>query len=218
MSLLPAVVHIPSEHSEARPALQATLRMLSTELAERGQGSQTIIDRLADILFVHILRAWLDSGEPDGASWLAALGDPTVAGAISRMHAEPARPWTVQDLAAEVGLSRATFARRFHELVGRPPLDYLTHWRIDVAARRLRDTDQSVTHVAHAVGYTSEYAFSRAFSRLRGLPPSRYRATARTRGPAHAAASGNGKHLTVCQPGQKRGRPPVPSSSKGLEA
>lgn len=179
MSLLPPLLHLPAEVSEFRPGLQATLRMLSAELAEPGPGSQTIIDRLVDVLFVHVLRAWLDSGEPEQGSWLTALRDPLVAGAISHMHASPARPWTVAELASAVGLSRATFARRFSDLVGRPPLDYLTGWRLDLAARRLRDTDESVAHVAHAVGYTSEFAFSRAFLRQRGTSPSRYRAASR---------------------------------------
>jgi len=179
LSLLPPVVHVPADVSEARPGLQATLRMLSGELAQPGPGSQAIVDRLVDILFVHVLRAWLDTGEPDRGSWLMALRDPVVAGAISRIHADPAHPWTVADLAAAVGLSRASFARRFTELVGRPPLEYLTHWRLDLAARRLRDTNESVAHVAHAVGYTSEYAFSRAFLRHRGTSPGRYRAARR---------------------------------------
>jgi AraC-like DNA-binding protein len=179
MSLLPPVLHIPAEVSESRPGLQATLRMLSAELAESGPGSRAIIDRLVDVLFVHVLRAWLDSGEPEQGSWLTALRDPLVAAAISHMHADPAHPWTVAELASAVGLSRATFARRFSDLVGRPPLDYLTGWRLDLAARRLRDTDQSVAHVAHAVGYTSEYAFSRAFQRQRGTSPSRYRTATR---------------------------------------
>jgi AraC-like DNA-binding protein len=95
------------------------------------------------------------------------------------MHAEPAYPWTVAELASTVGLSRASFARRFAELVGQPPLEYLTGWRLDVAARRLRDTNESVAHVAHAVGYSSEYAFSRAFLRQRGASPSHYRAGVR---------------------------------------
>jgi AraC-like DNA-binding protein len=100
---------------------------------------------------------------------------------MSTMHDEPARPWTVADLARTAGLSRAAFARRFTELVGEPPLAYLTRWRMDLAAQRLRTLDESVAHVARAVGYTSEYAFSRAFHRSRGAPPARYRAAAQAR-------------------------------------
>src|SRR5581483_6485003 len=141
LSLLPPVVHVPADVSEARPGLQATLRMLSGELAQPGPGSQAIVDRLVDILFVHVLRAWLDTGEPDRGYWLMALRDPVVAGAISRIHADPAHPWAVADLAAAVGVSRA--------------------------------------NVAHAVGDTSEYAFSRAVLRHRGTSPGRYRAARR---------------------------------------
>lgn len=192
MSLLPPVVHVPAEVSETRPGLQTTLRMLSAELAEQGPGSQAVVDRLVDILFVHVLRAWVDSGEGEQGSWLTALRDPVVAGAISRMHAEPARPWTVAELASAVGLSRASFARRFTDLVGRPPLEYLTGWRLELAARRLRDTDARVAQVAHAVGYASEYAFSRAFLRQRGTSPSRYRAAMRSRSGASATLSTHG--------------------------
>ena len=91
------------------------------------------------------------------------------------MHERPAEPWTLATLARSVNLSRATLARRFTELVGEPPLTYLTRWRMDLAARRLREPNEPVNVIAHGVGYTSEFAFSRAFTRLRGEPPGRYR-------------------------------------------
>lgn len=117
MSLLPPVVHVPAEHSESRPALQATLRMLGTELREPGHGSQAIVDRLVDVLFVHILRAWLDTGEASRGSWLAGLRDPLIADAIGRLHADPARarahPLTRSRFPRGAGLdkSRASAAR-----------------------------------------------------------------------------------------------------------
>ena len=94
------------------------------------------------------------------------------------LHERPEEPWTIARLAAEVHVSRATLARRFTELVGEPPLSYLTSWRMDVAARRLRDGDEPVEAIARAVGYRSEYAFNRAFRRHRGRPPGRYRRAA----------------------------------------
>ena len=97
--------------------------------------------------------------------------EPAILPALSVLHADPAAPWTVETLAREVSLSRATLTRRFSTLVGEPPLSYLTRWRMELAARRLRETDKAVSAIARQVGYTSEFAFSRAFSRLRGLPP-----------------------------------------------
>jgi AraC-like DNA-binding protein len=98
-----------------------------------------------------------------------------IARALGLIHERPEEPWTIERLAAEVHLSRATLARRFAECVGEPPLSYLTRWRMDLAAQRLRETDEPVETIAAAVGYTSEYAFNRAFRRHRGQPPGRYR-------------------------------------------
>ncbi|SOB88497.1 AraC family transcriptional regulator [Streptomyces sp. 1331.2] len=176
---LPPVLLLPADPSARRHDLTETLRMLTAELADPAPGSQTITDRLVDVLFVHILRQWAAlPGSPDhGAAWWAALRDPEVAAAISLIHEEPGRTWTVESLAREVGVSRATLSRRFTRLVGEPPLAYLTRWRLEIAARRLRETSESVTRIANTVGYTSEFAFSRAFTRHRGTPPTRYRAT-----------------------------------------
>jgi transcriptional regulator GlxA family with amidase domain len=99
---------------------------------------------------------------------------------LTALHADPARPWTIESLADEVAVSRATLARRFPALVGDTPAAYLARWRMDLAARRLRDSDDPVNMVARAAGYTSEYAFSRAFSRSRAVPPGRYRRWSRT--------------------------------------
>jgi AraC-like DNA-binding protein len=178
LQLLPRAVHVPA--APGGGAVDATLRMIAAEIAGRRAGAAVVLDRLVDVLLVHVLRAWLDSAEAErNASWLTALRDPIAAGALALLHADPARAWTVDVLAREVGVSRATLARRFPALVGDTPLAYLTRWRLDLAARRLRLTDDPVDTVARAVGYTSEYAFSRAFSRARGLPPGRYRSTHR---------------------------------------
>ena len=108
-------------------------------------------------------------------SWLIALGDPTIARVLALMHERPGHRWTVQELAGEVHLSRATLARRFAGAVGEPPLAYLARWRMHLAAHRLKHTHDSVEAIASTVGYTSEYAFNRAFARHRGEPPGRYR-------------------------------------------
>jgi len=179
LSLLPPILFVSGQEMPAGSAVPATLGLLRHELTARSAGWGTIIDRLIDVLFVHVIRAWIGGQHDQGKSWLLALRDPIIARALTAMHADPAAPWTIETLAREVSLSRATLTRRFTTLVGEPPLTYLTRWRMDLAARLLRETDDAVSAIAHRVGYTSEFAFSRAFSRLRGRPPGRYRAAGR---------------------------------------
>ena len=177
LTLLPDLVHVPAGSVDS---LDDVLRLLARELARPRIATATVLDRLVDILLVYVLRAWLDTDPATRTvSWLHALRDPAVAAALGALHAEPARPWTIESLADRVAVSRATLARRFPALVGETPAAYLTRWRMDLASRRLRDTDDPIDVVARAVGYTSEYAFSRAFSRARGEPPGRYRVRAR---------------------------------------
>lgn len=179
LTILPPVLHLPADQSASRRDLTDTLRMLAAELGERRPGSQTVVDRLVDILFVHILRLWTAGHDDAGVSWLMALRDPEIAGTIGLMHGDPARAWTVEELARRAGVSRATLSRRFTALVGEPPLTYLTRWRLELAARRLRESSDPLSVIAASVGYTSEFAFSRAFTRWRGIAPSRHRAAYR---------------------------------------
>src|SRR4030095_9901945 len=179
LALMPPVLFLSGQEMPEGSPVQATLRVLRHELATRTSGSATVIDRLLDVLFVQVIRAWLGTEDSAGTSWLQALRDPTIGRALSILHADPAAPWTIATLAREVSLSRATLTRRFTTLVGEPPLSYLTRWRIELAARQLRETSDAVSAIAHRVGYTSEFAFSRAFSRLRGRAPGRYRADVR---------------------------------------
>ena len=179
LSLLPAVLHIQAG-ADSDGAIPAVLRLLHLELDKAAPGTSTAVARLIDLLFVHVLRTWAAAVDERDASWLRALRDPSVAQALSLLHARPAEPWTIEALAVEVHLSRATLARRFRELVGEPPAAYLGRWRMELAARLLRETGQSLVEVAHQVGYRSEFAFSRAFTRTRGTAPSRYRASSRT--------------------------------------
>jgi AraC-like DNA-binding protein len=185
MSQLPPVLHIPAGMPGDDGAVATTLRLLALELGARPPGSRAAVGRLIDVLLIHVMRAWLRAqadDTPDG--WLLALRDPVVARAMNAIHERPAQPWTMESLAREVSVSRATLGRRFAELVGETPPEYLTRWRMDLAAQRLRDTDDTVGAIAAAVGYRSEYAFSRAFARHRGIAPGRYRRQAR----AQAAA------------------------------
>ncbi len=170
---LPDVIHLRGAED-----LEDTLRLLARELSVPRWATSVVLDRLVDVLLVQFLRAWLPA-QPEEPSWLGALRDPVVGAAVSRLHADPARAWTTATLAREAAVSRATLTRRFASALGESPGAYLTRWRMDLAARRLRDTDESLEQVASAVGYTSVYAFSRAFSRARAVPPGRFRAAAR---------------------------------------
>jgi AraC-like DNA-binding protein len=135
------------------------------------------VPALLDTLLLYILRTWFDRQPASGAAtgWAAALNDRATTAALRAMHRDPARPWTVATLAAEAGLSRAPFARRFTALVGQPPLNYLTWWRMTLAARLLRESDAPLNAVAGRVGYGSEFAFANAFKRRYGTAPGRYR-------------------------------------------
>jgi AraC-like DNA-binding protein len=177
LDLLPPLVHIRGRSDGG--LLEDTVRLLGRELAEPRLAAGVVLDRLVDILLVQVLRSWLASAPTGRPSWLGALSDEVVGAAVAAVHADPARPWTTAVLAREAGVSRATLTRRFAVVTGEPPGAYLTRWRMDRAARRLRDTDDSLETIAKSVGYTSVYAFSRAFSRLRCQPPGQYRATSR---------------------------------------
>jgi AraC-like DNA-binding protein len=181
LALLPPVLHRRAgEHGD--DDVGAILSLLARELGAGKPGSRAVGGRLVDVLFVYLLRGWLqESAASDGASWLPALVDPDVARALAALHHRPGAPWTLQSLAAEVNLSRATLARRFTRLVGEPPLSYLARWRMDLAAQRLRDTSDPIAVIADEAGYGSERAFARAFARRRGTTPGRYRQACRAR-------------------------------------
>ena len=181
LSQLPPVLHVPAGMPGDDGGVAATLRLLALELGGRPPGSRAAVGRLIDVLLIHVMRAWLRMQQDDATEgWLLALRDPVVVRAMNAIHQRPGEPWTIESLAREVSVSRATLARRFVDLVGETPADYLTRWRMDLAVQRLRDTDDTVAAIAAAVGYRSEYSFSRAFTRHRGLAPGRYRRHART--------------------------------------
>lgn len=175
LSLLPPMLHVSASDGGDSP-VPATLRLLAIELGGRGVGSRAVVEHLIDVLLVHLVRAWLErTGDDGGASWIRGLRDPTVAKALALLHARAAEPWTLERLAAETHSSRSALARRFADRVGVSPLAYLARWRMDLAARLLRETGEAVGEVGRRVGYGSEFAFSRAFARIRGEAPGRYR-------------------------------------------
>jgi AraC-like DNA-binding protein len=181
LSLLPPVLHIPaSTGSVSVSSVAAVLQLLAAELGDRQPAAPAVVNRLVEVVFVHVLRGWIQTTSDGPASWLRSLRDPVVARTLTLMRGRPDHPWTLDFLAREVAVSRATLARRFTELVGEPPLSYLMRWRMDLAARSLRESDQPIEAIAASVGYTSEFAFSRAFAGQRGAPPGRYRKAQRS--------------------------------------
>lgn len=178
LTLLPPLIHL---HTDPNGPTDLVLNLLAHEISGGTRtGTATVRDRLLDVLLVHVIRAWLmtTETEPLPASWLTALRDPLVSEALAALHGDVARDWTLADLAAQLAVSRATLARRFSALVGQTPLAYLTNWRMELAAYRLKSTDEPIGPIARSVGYISEYAFNRAFVRVRGMPPGRFRTLA----------------------------------------
>ncbi|NUW35814.1 AraC family transcriptional regulator [Nonomuraea sp. SMC257] len=173
LELLPPLAVVP-----AGPRTRTALELLSAEAARDEPGQDAVLARLLDLVLVIALRAWCTRPEATPPAWYRALGDPSIGEALRLLHDDPAHRWTVASLAAEVGMSRAAFARRFTALVGRPPLGYLTDWRMTLAADLLRDTRHSVATVARRVGYQDPFAFSVAFRRARGRTPSAWRVPA----------------------------------------
>jgi AraC-like DNA-binding protein len=176
---LPPIVEIRAGSPEAlatRPLLEL---MMAEAVADRRLGAGVTSERLTELLFVQALRALAyGDGDHPTSGWLGALGDDRIGEALVLMHQNPARGWTVAELGAKVGMSRAAFAARFRTLVGMPPLDYLQRWRMLAAGRGLRSGDRTVAAVATRWGYGSESAFSNAFKRVTGVSPGRYRAGA----------------------------------------
>jgi AraC-like DNA-binding protein len=184
LAQLPPVAHV---RPQAGGPLRLALDLLAQELARDAPGQQTILDRLLDVVLVHALRELFTREGAGAPHWYRALDDPQVGAALRAIHGDPARGWSVGELAGEVGLSRAAFARRFSVLVGEPPLEYLTSWRMALARERLRDGDTGLAMIAQEVGYASEFGFAAAFKRRHGIAPGRWRAQARERREAVAS-------------------------------
>ncbi|MEV0144843.1 MULTISPECIES: AraC family transcriptional regulator [unclassified Nonomuraea] len=148
--------------------------LLGAEIVRDEPGQEVVLDRLLDLLLISTLRSWL--AENDAPAWYRAQSDPIVGRALRMLHNNPAHAWTVASLAAAVGVSRASLARRFTDLVGEPPMTFLTDWRLALAADLLREPDATIGSVARRVGYGSSFALSAAFKRVRGISPQEHRA------------------------------------------
>ncbi len=152
--------------------------LLCEEIVRDEPGQEVVLDRLLDLLVIAALRAWFQRPQAAAPAWYRALADPVVGRALRLLQDDPAHPWTVAALAAKTGVSRAALARRFTELVGEPPMTYLTGWRLALAADRLRDTDDTLDAIARQVGYGSSFALSSAFKRVYGVSPQEHRGRA----------------------------------------
>ncbi len=171
VALLPTVLQIDAWDEDEGGWLQSTLHFISREAKELRPGGETVITRLADILVIQMIRSWIDSASESGQGWLAALRDEQVGRALTSIHREPEREWTVASLAKEAGMSRSAFSERFTRLVGESAKHYLTQWRMRLARTHLRETSEPLSVLAGRLGYQSEAAFCRAFKRTFGVPP-----------------------------------------------
>ncbi|MDX2161889.1 MAG: AraC family transcriptional regulator [bacterium] len=178
-SHLPPLLHL-SARQVSETGLAHTLAALMDEADAQRHGSSVMLHRLAEIMFIQIVRTWLTSAAPAHPGWFQALRDPFIAAALSAMHDQPQFPWTVEALARCAAMSRSAFAARFHALVGLSPITYLTNWRMQRAAAWLKHTDLSIAQAAQTVGYQSELAFAKAFKRAYGVTPAAYRRRATT--------------------------------------
>ena len=175
ISTLPSLLKLDAEQGGAAEWIRSTFQYAADEVAAGRPGSETVLAKLSELLFVEAVRRYAEALPEGQTGWLAGLRDPHVARALALVHRDIARPWTVDDLSREVGLSRSALADRFIHLIGVPPMHYLASWRMQVATQKLRDTSASLAQVAQMVGYESEAAFSRAFKKAFGAPPATWR-------------------------------------------
>jgi AraC-like DNA-binding protein len=172
LSALPATLHV--SHRGDGP-IGELVRLAVAESKGPRLGSECMLGRLSELMFVDVVRRYLESLPMDRTTWLAGLREPFVGRALAALHRSPARAWTLESLAREVGLSRSALAERFSAFVGQPPMQYLACWRMQLAATHLRAGTDSIAEVAERVGYESEAAFSRAFKKVVGMPPGSWR-------------------------------------------
>lgn len=174
-SLLPAVLGLSHAQPETGAWMATTLKMIDAELERGNAGVDTVVTRLTDVLFVYVLRSYAETLPETSRGWFAATRDPHIGRALAVIHREPGEKWSAARLARQVGLSRSAFFARFTELVGEPPAQYLTRWRMNSAADALRRSGDGVGALAERLGYGSEDAFRRAFKRVHGVSPANYR-------------------------------------------
>jgi AraC-like DNA-binding protein len=175
LDALPRLLRVPLGDGPGAAWLMSVARRGAQENTAPGPGSGTLLAKLAELLFVEAMRRYIESLPEQQTGWLAGLRDRYVGRALTLMHEQPARDWTADELAERVGLSRSALAQRFADLLGQPPMQYLTRWRLTLAAAMLRSSDRAIAQVAEEFGYESESAFNRAFKREFEMPPAAWR-------------------------------------------
>jgi len=172
---LPPVIKAGDPAHDGAGWISQFIRFAVAEAAGKRAGSESVLTKLSELLFIHVVRRYLETLPPEHAGWLAGLRDPLIGKVMSMMHARPARDWTIDGLAREAGMSRSVLAERFAKLVGIPPMHYLAKWRMQVASELLTSGKTNLASIAADVGYKSEASFSRAFKKMAGVPPSTWR-------------------------------------------
>ena len=185
---LPPVFKVNIRNDQAGQWLENSIKFSASEASARRAGTEALLARLSEALFVETLRRYMADLPEEQTGWLAAARDPGIGAALAHLHRAPETPWTVASLAQQVGLSRSVLAERFRHFLGEPPMTYLARWRLQLGARMLRSTSYGVVRIAAEVGYESESAFNRAFKREYGVPPARFRV--RSRPPQKALRAG----------------------------
>jgi AraC-like DNA-binding protein len=183
VDLLPDLIHIEAGSGPDTVSMQGTLSLIAAETQHPRPGGEAVITRLADVLVIQVIRAWIETDPRAQAGWLGALRDQQIGRALTLIHRDPARPWTVAALADELAMSRSAFAARFTELVGEPAMQYVTRWRMLMATNALKDERATVAELANRLGYRSEAAFARAFKRVTGVAPGSVKREAALAGP-----------------------------------
>lgn len=172
---LPPILPFYARESAGAEWVRSTFQFAANEIASGRPGTDSVVAKLSELLFVEAIRRYVETLPPDRTGWLSGLRDPHVAKALALIHARIAERWTVESLSREAGLSRSVFAERFARLIGEAPMAYISRWRMNVAAHALRNSQTSIARVAETVGYESEAAFNRAFQRVLGVSPGAWR-------------------------------------------
>jgi AraC-like DNA-binding protein len=175
LAMLPRLFKVDMRNDPRSAWLESSLQFAAAEAADWRAGSSIVLGKLSELLFVEAVRRCIESMPATDEGWLAGVRDRFVGRALALMHAQPAYAWTVDELAQRVGLSRSALAQRFADLIGQPPVQYLTRWRLQLAAKELTSANKPLLAIAAQVGYESEAAFNRAFKREFGMPPSSWR-------------------------------------------
>lgn len=172
---LPALIHARPGVEPADEWLASTIRHTAHEASHAAPGARCMLPRLTELMFVEILRTYMRTLSTNELGWFAALKDPVAGAALKLLHGSPLGSWDVNTLARRIGTSRSVLTDRFKHFLGQPPIQYLTHWRLQLGAQALKASEQPMKRIAEQAGYESEAAFSRAFKRKFGLPPAEWR-------------------------------------------